>query len=829
MKTRFFCNKVRQFLLLILPILLIGIISNAGFAQQELYLHKIGPRYAQFYEPYAFLFYASYKDFSGTTLIDILFADANYRLPAEPGYTSPVTELFEFDANVIRVYWLSLGADPRYLDPDSPFYGEPEPTVSSLFGRDITIFSFAPIFKDPNFRVDISTGCPRSTNPVFEPSIGHIHRNSTFLWNATVAGFGSSGVEFEGIDPLPIDPFDGMPSYIPVYAHDETHLAVEHLGKPFIGPSNVMALEYALYYAGFSHWKGFSVLYFTPYIFEDIILTLEVSDGRRSDFETFPVSVVNYPVENYPPYIEDIEDQIFFVGRENIYATSVVDPDCMLFSLMVPPATNHVLTTNPYFRKDMDEILWEAELQGVPPFQQGDWMEDIINPYNGVITITPEHRGRYSALIKAKDQFGGPAVQTFSIFCLHPLSDYDDDGIINIEDNCPGRFNHKQKDTDLDGSGDMCDTDDDNDGVLDYRDICPRAANPDQLDNDADMVGNACDNCPEHPNPNQTDTDRDGIGDECDPDPRGPEIIILIRDWIGENKLLSVYTPPFSLRDVLPESAADYALTFEGIRADQIISVIAGDFNSDGTAHEIGLVLQDMVTGIQRLMIYNAPDVPDSILPLPMAGYRWIGNANQASNVVLVFALDFDSDGKNDEIGFVREDPITGRQSIMIYDAPVYIDSILPVPLGFNNRIDNVNGTSKVVLAFTGDFNLDGWANNIGFVHQNLISGGQRLVTYNTSLEVNVMHLMPIGSYRWIGDTHNTSKVILAIAGDFDFNGIPDDIGLVREDDITGNQNMKFHKAPESINQVITLPFSSFQSIGNANQESNVTLATSIF
>ena len=48
-------------------------------------------------------------------------------------------------------------------------------------------------------------------------------------------------------------------------------------------------------------------------------------------------------------------------------------------------------------------------------------------------------------------------------------------------------------DTDLDGAGDACDTDDDGDGVDDGVDNCPLDANASQLDTDLDGAGDACD------------------------------------------------------------------------------------------------------------------------------------------------------------------------------------------------------------------------------------------------------------------------------------------------------------------------------------------------
>jgi hypothetical protein len=62
------------------------------------------------------------------------------------------------------------------------------------------------------------------------------------------------------------------------------------------------------------------------------------------------------------------------------------------------------------------------------------------------------------------------------------------------------------------------DRDGDDDGLLDVADNCPEASNPDQIDTDGDFVGQACDNCVDMFNPDQADSDSDSIGDACDID-----------------------------------------------------------------------------------------------------------------------------------------------------------------------------------------------------------------------------------------------------------------------------------------------------------------------
>ncbi len=59
------------------------------------------------------------------------------------------------------------------------------------------------------------------------------------------------------------------------------------------------------------------------------------------------------------------------------------------------------------------------------------------------------------------------------------------------------------------------------DGVVDAEDNCPEIANADQFDFDDDGVGDACDNCIEKANADQLDTDGDLFGNVCDGDLNG--------------------------------------------------------------------------------------------------------------------------------------------------------------------------------------------------------------------------------------------------------------------------------------------------------------------
>ncbi|MFT6396150.1 MAG: hypothetical protein ACJAYU_000893 [Bradymonadia bacterium] len=116
--------------------------------------------------------------------------------------------------------------------------------------------------------------------------------------------------------------------------------------------------------------------------------------------------------------------------------------------------------------------------------------------------------------------------------------DSDGDGIVNDEDNCPLVYNLSQDDGNDDGLGDACATDYDGDGIADDGDdsgsttdtICTGWGAPDE------EIVPCDDNCREVANPRQRDTDGDGLGDLCDldRDDNGVDDLDEDVDWDGD-------------------------------------------------------------------------------------------------------------------------------------------------------------------------------------------------------------------------------------------------------------------------------------------------------
>ena len=113
-------------------------------------------------------------------------------------------------------------------------------------------------------------------------------------------------------------------------------------------------------------------------------------------------------------------------------------------------------------------------------------------------------------------------------------TDVDDDGVKDDVDNCTETANNDQLDTDKDGEGDICDTDDDNDNTPDTEDAFPLDPNED-TDTDSDGVGNNADAFPNDAT-EDTDTDEDGVGDNSDAFPFDPnEDTDTDDDGVGDN------------------------------------------------------------------------------------------------------------------------------------------------------------------------------------------------------------------------------------------------------------------------------------------------------
>ncbi|HEY9170329.1 MAG TPA: thrombospondin type 3 repeat-containing protein [Lutibacter sp.] len=119
-------------------------------------------------------------------------------------------------------------------------------------------------------------------------------------------------------------------------------------------------------------------------------------------------------------------------------------------------------------------------------------------------TMMPEGRSYFMNRVSFTN--GGYIKKTnYRNVILKDITDTDNDGIVDFEDNCFEIYNPDQSDLDSDGLGDVCDDDIDGDGILNVDDNCPMIFNPGQEDIDIDGIGDVCD-----------DDDGDGVMNNID-------------------------------------------------------------------------------------------------------------------------------------------------------------------------------------------------------------------------------------------------------------------------------------------------------------------------
>jgi len=383
-------------------------------------MFEMGPLYGQLFEPYRYLFVS---DYAGASLESshphiaghTIESDSVLGLMLHPELflTNPaditatwVSDLLAIDPNYHQIDSAHALYDPNYTDrwlPGDPNFGQPEPRLNGF-----VVNASLPVFAVPELRL----GGAASQSIIKQGTLG---------WNATIGSYGQNATQAFLLDPLPINPYDGMPTYLPAY-YDALD-CVELYGKPFFVPDLVYMLESALFNAGVQFWPNIACMDYTPQTFEDLIITIEVTNGVHSDVRTFPMTVVNYPVENYAPVLQlDIDDQLFYVGASgmhaNEYIMSFVDPDCFIFSLNTTnPATSHSLLQP---RNDMDGLTYAMSLAGMPAYQYGPWIEPIIDAHTGRIHFDPKFEGAYNIVVTCTDARGGVGLGEVTIFCVNP-------------------------------------------------------------------------------------------------------------------------------------------------------------------------------------------------------------------------------------------------------------------------------------------------------------------------------------------------------------------------------------------------------------------------
>ena len=193
------------------------------------------------------------------------------------------------------------------------------------------------------------------------------------------------------------------------------------------------------------------------------------------------------------------------------------------------------------------------------------------------------------------------------------INDKDGDAVFDSEDNCPDTANNNQLDSDSDGFGDVCDSDDDNDGMPDVYETRV-GLNPLVADADEDADGDGLSNLEEFEygtDPFNADSDGDGINDKLDNNPTVPD-----------------------------ESRAS--------ELGSGIPLLWQDVNGDGVA-ELGVF--SVVDDVPSLSVMNL------VNNVEISRITWVADAYLPSSMTPIALPDMDSDGMMD-IGLfgIRQD-----------------------------------------------------------------------------------------------------------------------------------------------------------------------------
>ncbi|MGA1871954.1 MAG: hypothetical protein ACMUJM_25845 [bacterium] len=181
-------------------------------------------------------------------------------------------------------------------------------------------------------------------------------------------------------------------------------------GKPYLASQEVMSVAMSLYYGGYDYWPTIAVLAIPPEpTIDNMQIIIVCSNGLSEDVKSFTFEAVNHPVTNTPPVIEDVDDQIFYIGEGpqeyQLYAT---DHDSFTF------------TSDIQFRSDIENLTWSAYFKAYPfAYMLDPSIEPLIGKESGVILFDPQFEGAYEMVVTVRDPYGGEDSAEFTIYCIN--------------------------------------------------------------------------------------------------------------------------------------------------------------------------------------------------------------------------------------------------------------------------------------------------------------------------------------------------------------------------------------------------------------------------
>jgi len=185
-------------------------------------------------------------------------------------------------------------------------------------------------------------------------------------------------------------------------------------------------------------------------------------------------------------------------------------------------------------------------------------------------------------------RYGAVLVAAMCVVCVRSTAfalDVDCDGVDDVVDNCPDKFNPPQTDTDNDGLGNRCDPDRDGDLVANGDDNCKNDSNVDQADADADGAGDVCDSCPETPEAQVSNNRGCTIDQLCPCD--GPEEDLAWKNHRAYVKCVKRKARKFQRKDLIDRDLRRQIIVdARGTTCGDLMPTV-GDNDGDGVADSV--------------------------------------------------------------------------------------------------------------------------------------------------------------------------------------------------------------------------------------------------
>lgn len=218
-------------------------------------------------------------------------------------------------------------------------------------------------------------------------------------------------------------PISEIPPYIPLYGSSSLFPCCGDSANGFLSATQnneIQMTQAALINAGYSVWPAIAKITIPPEIpqvMENLVLTVVASNGLAEDVEALTIITTNYAVTNYPPVIEDVDDQIFNIGQgPQVYQINATDADSFTHGINLQGGIVSTPAGQP--TNDMDQLIWAATLNGSPSYAYGPWTDQLIDQKTGLVSFTPDFEGAYEMVVSVRDQDGAEAIAAFVINCI---------------------------------------------------------------------------------------------------------------------------------------------------------------------------------------------------------------------------------------------------------------------------------------------------------------------------------------------------------------------------------------------------------------------------